>query len=168
MPRLRGDVPGPAVAGRAGADQGEVFGPVASDSTCWRVLNSIKPADMDGIAAAGAVAREITWAQRAEASGQTLRASLVAGMPLLDRDGRSVLIIDEDATIVVAHSEKQSVTRGVIGSTFRSDSADDMITPTAPPEDVRAPAVARGRVAGGSCRRCRGRPGCQSGWCPAY
>jgi hypothetical protein len=90
------------------ADQGEVFGPVASDSTCWRVLNSITPADLAGIAAARAAAREVAWAQRADATGQTLPASLVAGTPLLDRDGRSVLVIDEDATIVVAHSEKES------------------------------------------------------------
>ena len=32
---------------------------------------------------------------------------MVAGAPLLDRDGRPVLVIDEDATIVVAHSEKE-------------------------------------------------------------
>jgi Transposase DDE domain group 1 len=38
-----------------------------------------------------------------------LPASLVAGLPLLDRDGRPVLVIDEDATIVVCHSEKESV-----------------------------------------------------------
>src|SRR4029453_18023377 len=90
------------------ADQGEVFGPVASDSTCWRVLNSITPPDLAGIAAARSPAPGVTWAQRADATGQTLPASLVAGTPLLDRDGRSVLVIDEDATIVVAHSEKES------------------------------------------------------------
>jgi Transposase DDE domain group 1 len=39
------------------ADQAAVFGPVASDSTCWRVLNSISEADLDGIAAARAAAR---------------------------------------------------------------------------------------------------------------
>jgi len=31
---------------------------------------------------------------------------MVAGMPLLARDGRPVLVIDEDATLVIAHSEK--------------------------------------------------------------
>jgi hypothetical protein len=90
------------------ADQAEVFGPVASDSTCWRVLDSIGDADLDGVAAARAVAREVAWAQRGEVTGQPLPASLVAGMPLLDREGRPVLVIDEDATIVVAHSEKES------------------------------------------------------------
>jgi Transposase DDE domain group 1 len=90
------------------ADQAAVFGPVASDSTCWRVLDSIGEADLATIAAAGAAAREVVWAQRAETTGQALPASLVAGMPLLDRDGRPVLVIDEDATLVLAHSEKES------------------------------------------------------------
>jgi hypothetical protein len=90
------------------ADQGEVFGPVASDSTCWRVLDSITDHDMAGIAAARAAAREVAWAQRAEVAGAAVPASLVAGAPLTDRDGRAVLVIDEDATIVIAHSEKQS------------------------------------------------------------
>jgi Transposase DDE domain group 1 len=90
------------------ADQGEVFGPVASDSTCWRVLDAISADDLAGIAAARAAAREVAWAQRAEATGAALPASLVAGAPLLDRDGRPVLVIDQDATIVIAHSEKES------------------------------------------------------------
>jgi hypothetical protein len=72
------------------------------------VLDSIGEADLATIAAAGAAAREVVWAQRAETTGQALPASLVAGMPLLDRDGRPVLVIDEDATLVLAHSEKES------------------------------------------------------------
>jgi hypothetical protein len=90
------------------ADQAAVFGPVASDSTCWRVLDGVTEDDLADIAAARAAAREVAWAQRAEATGQALPASLVAGMPLLDRDGRPVLVIDEDATIVIAHSDKES------------------------------------------------------------
>jgi Transposase DDE domain group 1 len=89
------------------ADQAAMFGPVASDSTCWRVLNSITATDLDGIAAARAAARAVAWAQRAEVTGQTLPASLVAGTPLLDTEGRPVLVIDDDATIVVTHSEKE-------------------------------------------------------------
>jgi len=88
------------------SDQAAVFGPVASNSTCWRVLDSIGDADLAAIAAARAAAREVAWAQRAEATGELLPASLVAGQPLLDRDGRAVLVIDEDATLVIAHSEK--------------------------------------------------------------
>ena len=87
------------------ADQREVFGPVASDSTCWRVLDAISTEDLNGVVAARAAAREVAWAQRAEATGHALPASLVAGQPLLDREGRPVLVIDEDATIVVCHSE---------------------------------------------------------------
>jgi Transposase DDE domain group 1 len=89
------------------ADQPGVFGPVASDSTCWRVLDSITATDLDGIAVARAAARELAWAQRAETTGQAVPASPVAGRPLLDVAGRPVLVIDQDATIVVCHSEKQ-------------------------------------------------------------
>jgi len=89
------------------ADQPGVFGPVASDSTCWRVLDSITAADLDDIAAARAAARAVAWAQRAELTGQGLPALLVAGRPLLDARARAVLIIDEDATITIAHSEKE-------------------------------------------------------------
>ena len=89
------------------ADQAAVFGAVASDSTCWRVLDSIRDPDLDAIAAARAAAREVAWAQRAEQTGAPLPASLVAGAPLIDSDGRPVLVIDDDATIVVTHSEKE-------------------------------------------------------------
>ena len=84
-----------------------MFGPVASDSTCWRVLDAITGADLAAIGEARAGAREVVWAQRAEATGVALPASMVAGQPLLDRDGRPVLVIDEDATLVIAHSEKE-------------------------------------------------------------
>jgi hypothetical protein len=84
-----------------------VFGPVASDSTCWRVLNSITATDLDAIAQARAAARSVAWAQRAEQTGQALPASLVAGAALLDDQARPVLVIDADATIVVTHSEKE-------------------------------------------------------------
>jgi Transposase DDE domain group 1 len=83
------------------ADQGDLFGPVASDSTCWRVLDSIGDAELDAIAAARGATHEVEWAQRAEVAGAMLPASLVNGTPLLDRDGRAVLVIDIDATIVV-------------------------------------------------------------------
>jgi hypothetical protein len=88
------------------ADQPGVFGPVASDTTCWRVLDGIDAGDLASIDAARAAAREVAWAQRGEATGTVLPTSMVAGMPLLARDGRPVLVIDEDATLVIAHSEK--------------------------------------------------------------
>jgi DDE family transposase len=89
------------------ADQAAVFGPVASDSTCWRVLNSIGASDLAAVAQARAAARQMAWAQRSEVTGQALPASRVAGTPLLDAHGWPVLVIDEDATIVVTHSEKE-------------------------------------------------------------
>ena len=89
------------------ADQAAVFGPVASDSTCWRTLDAIGAIELDTIAQARAEARQVAWAQRAEQTGQALPASLVAGTPLLDPNGRPVLVIDDDATIVVTHSEKE-------------------------------------------------------------
>ncbi len=89
------------------ADQPGVFGQVAWDSRCWRVLDAVDDADLSAIAEARAAAREVAWAQRAEATGTALPASLVAGAPLLARDGRAVLVIDEDATITIAHSDKE-------------------------------------------------------------
>ena len=52
------------------ADQSGVFGPVATDSTCWRVLDAM-----------------------AEQSGQALPASMVAGQPLLARQGVGKVVI---------------------------------------------------------------------------
>ena len=74
---------------------------------CWRVLDSIGDADLAAVAAARAAARAVAWAQRAEQTGNALPACLVAGVPLLDGEGRPVLVIDDDATIVVTHSEKE-------------------------------------------------------------
>ncbi len=88
------------------ADQPGVFGPVASDTTCWRVLDAVTAQDLGALDAARAAAREVAWAQRGEATGTVLPASLVARAPLLARGGRPVLVIDEDATLVIAHSDK--------------------------------------------------------------
>ncbi len=46
------------------ADQGELFGDVASDSTCWRTLNEIGPAGLAAVDRARAAARELLWARR--------------------------------------------------------------------------------------------------------
>lgn len=89
-------------------DQPGVFGPVASDTTCRRVLDAVTAADHGAIAQARAQAREVAWLQRAEQTGSVLPASMVSGRPLLARDGRAVLVIDEDATITIAHSEKEN------------------------------------------------------------
>jgi hypothetical protein len=43
-----------------------MFGPVASDSTVWRLLSQLDAPLLAGVAAARAAAREVVWAQRAE------------------------------------------------------------------------------------------------------
>jgi hypothetical protein len=85
-------------------DQPELFGPVASDPTGWRVLADLDIAALDRLRAARAVARELAWAQRFETRGQ-LPAVSVAGRPVPG------LVLDVDASIVICHSEKESATR---------------------------------------------------------
>jgi hypothetical protein len=69
-------------------DHAVLFGPVASDSTAFRVIDKIAndPALLDGLRAAQARARERAWK--------------LTGAP--DR-----LTIDIDATLITAHSEKE-------------------------------------------------------------
>lgn len=83
------------------ADQAAVFGQVASDSTCWRLLDQLDDRLLGAVAAARARAREVVWAQRAETRGRAFPPAQVAGREV------DVLVIDLDATIVVAHSEKE-------------------------------------------------------------
>jgi hypothetical protein len=54
------------------ADQSRCSGPVASDSTCWRLLDRLNTAQLCAVARARAQAREF-WAQRAELSGEHSR-----------------------------------------------------------------------------------------------
>jgi hypothetical protein len=84
------------------ADQRGLFGPVASDSTVWRLLAQIGVEELAAVAAARAAAREVLWAQRAEVTGRPVPAATAAQVELPG------LVIDVDATIVVAHSEKES------------------------------------------------------------
>jgi hypothetical protein len=85
-------------------DQPELFGPVASTPTAWRVIERIAT-DPDGLArlrAARAHARARAWAAGAHPDVE-------------------LLIIDADATLVLAHSEpsraRQAPTRDRSGST---------------------------------------------------
>lgn len=78
-----------------------VLGPVASPPTVWRTLDEVTPARLKKIAAARARVRRHVWAQIVE-SGGSIPASRVAGTDLGD-----VTVLDVDATIVVAHSEKE-------------------------------------------------------------
>jgi hypothetical protein len=83
------------------ADQAALFGPVASDSTCWRLLERLDAAQLGAVAAARAATREVVWAQRAELTGQAFPPAKAAGRELPG------LVIDLDASIVVCHSEKE-------------------------------------------------------------
>src|SRR5215207_5412253 len=82
-------------------DQPGLFGPVASDSTAWRLLDRLGERELADIAAARAAAREVVWAQRAEATGGPMPAATAAGRVLPG------LVIDVDASIVECHSEKE-------------------------------------------------------------
>jgi Transposase DDE domain group 1 len=92
------------------ADQPGLFGRVASDSTVWRLLERLDGERLGDVASARAAARETVWAQRAEATGQAFPPARAAGRELPG------LVIDLDATIVIAHSEKQSAAPTFKGS----------------------------------------------------
>jgi hypothetical protein len=81
-------------------DQPDVFGPVASTATAWRVLDTIDDDALTRIRAARAAAREQAWLLREEA-GRSLPASTAGG-----RDWPG-LVLDADATLVECHSEKE-------------------------------------------------------------
>src|SRR3954451_12544064 len=83
------------------ADQAALFGPVASDSTCWRLLERLDTAALGAVGRARAAGREVVWAQRAELAGQPSPPARAAGRVLPG------LVIDLDASIVVCHSEKE-------------------------------------------------------------
>jgi len=84
-------------------DQNELFGPVASPATAWRVLDRIDEAALSRLRAARAIAREIAWAQRSETR---------TAFPQASAAGRVIpgLVVDIDATIVICHSEKEDAT----------------------------------------------------------
>jgi DDE family transposase len=84
------------------ADQAALFGSVASDSTCWRLLERLDTVQLGALGRARAAAREVVWAQRAELSGQPFPPAMAAGRVLPG------LVIDLDASIVVCHSEKEN------------------------------------------------------------
>lgn len=83
------------------ADQAVLFGAVASDSTCWRLLDQLDGARLGAVGSARAAAREVVWAQRAEQSGAPFPPARAAGRELPG------LVIDLDASIVLCHSEKE-------------------------------------------------------------
>ena len=89
--------------------QDQVLGPVASAPTVWRSLDELTPAALKRIEVARAKVRRYVWAQL-----PTLPASQVA-----DTDLGGVVVLDVDATLVTAHSEKGQAapTRAVSATT---------------------------------------------------
>ncbi|MGW3150323.1 IS1380 family transposase [Streptomyces sp. NPDC001177] len=81
-------------------DHTEVFGPVASTATAWRLLAGIDSAALAGLRFARATAREVAWLQAAETG---------TGIPAARAGGRDLpgLVLDLDATLVTCHSEKE-------------------------------------------------------------
>jgi hypothetical protein len=82
-------------------DQGELFGPVASDSTLWRALSEIGPPQRDRIARARAKTRQHVWGLIEKRHGR-IPASRVA-----DRDLGKTIVVRMDATILISHSDKE-------------------------------------------------------------
>jgi hypothetical protein len=76
----------------------EVFGPVASDPTVSRLIDALAadaPAALTAIAAARAATRAAAWSLAGEHA------------PGHGKDAAAPLVIDVDATLVTAHSEKE-------------------------------------------------------------
>ena len=91
--------------------QGELFGPAASDTTAWRTLAGCDGAALARISKARAKARRHVW-DLIEARHGGIPPAKVAG-----RDLGKVTVIRLDATIVVAHSDKQQA-RGTFKGTW--------------------------------------------------
>ncbi|MEV7360865.1 IS1380 family transposase, partial [Kitasatospora sp. NPDC091276] len=81
-------------------DQRDVFGPVASAPTAWRVLAGIDAAALNALRAARARTREVAWLQ-ADETGHPIPPSHAGGRELPG------LVLDIDATLVTCHSEKE-------------------------------------------------------------
>lgn len=79
--------------------QGGVLGRVASPPTVWRTLDEVTGSRLKKIQAARARVRRHVWAQFPAG----VPASRVAGTDLGD-----VVVLDVDATVVIAHSEKEN------------------------------------------------------------
>lgn len=78
--------------------QGQVLGAVASPPTVWRALDELTPAALGRVEVVRARVRRHVWSQL-----PTIPVSKVAG-----RDLGATIVLDVDATLVSAHSEKES------------------------------------------------------------
>ena len=84
--------------------QEPVLGAVASQATVWRALDEISTGQVKKIAVARARTRRHVWGLLAEGEAG-FPASRVAGTDLGE-----VVVLDVDATVVIAHSEKEQAT----------------------------------------------------------
>lgn len=82
-------------------DQAELYGPVASDPTFWRALDEIGQAQRRKIARVRAKTREHVWSLIVKRHGR-IPPSRVA-----DRDLGKTIVIRIDASLVIAHSDKE-------------------------------------------------------------
>ncbi len=80
-------------------DRAEVFGPVTSTPTAWRLLSGIDRTALKALHTARAAAREVAWIQAAETG---------RGIPAARAGGRNLpgLVIDIDATLVTCHPRR--------------------------------------------------------------
>ena len=82
-------------------DQGELYGPIASDPTLWRALDEIGEPQRRKIARARAKTREHVWSLIAQRHGR-IPPSRVA-----DRDLGKTIVVRVDASLVISHSDKE-------------------------------------------------------------
>ncbi|WP_131746578.1 IS1380 family transposase [Frankia sp. Cppng1_Ct_nod] len=87
------------------ADQGELFGAVASVPTAWRVLKEVDAERLTAVTAARAAARVGVWEQIVARHGR-IPPCTVAG-----RDLGDMIVIRLDASLVLAHSDKEKAAR---------------------------------------------------------
>ncbi len=87
-------------------DQPLVHGQVASTATIWRVLDGVDADTLERLRSARARARRRAWAARGELTGTELPPAWAAGREL------DYVVIDTDATLVTAHSDKE----GAVGN----------------------------------------------------
>jgi hypothetical protein len=78
--------------------QDGMFGPVAAPATVWRALDEVTPAALTRIGVARAKIRRQVWAQ--------LPAG-VPEVPVADTDLGETVVLDVDATLITAHSDKE-------------------------------------------------------------
>jgi hypothetical protein len=88
---------------RVMADQGGLFGPVASVPTCWRALDEIAAG---GQRVAGRIAGAVNAARRSAWAGIEGRRGAIPGVAVADKTLEGVICLRLDATVVPCHSEK--------------------------------------------------------------